>query len=414
MPSTNSGVKAARKIQFGNESVMGTRVLADTIWRGTGGLKDDRNVVFPEEDVGYISGTDRSYIAWKGGTLTLDPIAANFEQLPQILTSAIKAVTTGVADGGGSGKVYQYTAPMTQAEADAVVITTKSFEVGDNQEVEFCDYGYVRNFKLSGAQKQPWLVSAEFGTRAVDVNDLFQSATITCATADNSFSDSGNGLAIFSANMGLKVIGSTYNDGIYTVSSASADKVIVTTALPASETPASVTLKQHFTPAATLPAVEEMLFGMSKLYIDAIGGTIGTSQKSNTLYAATLNYDTGIVEKFLGDGRLDFSFFAMTKPSVKLDLTFEHNGSANVEKEMWRSQTARLLQIKCEGSTLTTGATYTKKSMIINLCGKWEDFKVLGDENGNDIIQGTFRAAYDSTGGKFAEIIVVNELSALP
>ena len=44
----------------------------------------------------------------------------------------------------------------------------------------------------------------------------------------------------------------------------------------------------------------------------------------------------------------------------------------------------------------------------------WEKFEKLGENNGNDVLEGDFRVAYDPTAAKYAEIIVVNELASLP
>jgi hypothetical protein len=68
--------------------------------------------------------------------------------------------------------------------------------------------------------------------------------------------------------------------------------------------------------------------------------------------------------------------------------------------------------LKFEGNALTTSGTFTYKTLIIDLAGTWESFDSIGDMNGNDIVTGTFRAGYDATAAKFAEIKVVNETAA--
>ena len=67
------------------------------------------------------------------------------------------------------------------------------------------------------------------------------------------------------------------------------------------------------------------------------------------------------------------------------------------------------------GSTLVTAGTgFTTKVLRIDLAGKWEKFEKLGEENGNDILTGTFRSRYNATEAAFAEIKVVNELATVP
>lgn len=172
---------------------------------------------------------------------------------------------------------------------------------------------------------------------------------------------------------------------------------------------------QAFTAAASLPAVEDMLFGLTKVYIDAVSGTFGTTQKTFTLLAAKLTYKTGLLAKYTADGRLDFSFVQTTMPECTLELTFEHDATSVAEKAAWKAGTARLIRLKTEGNNFTTaGTAYSKKTMIIDVAGKWESFGPLDDQDGNDIYVGMFRGRYNATRADFGKIIMVNALSALP
>ncbi len=57
-----------------------------------------------------------------------------------------------------------------------------------------------------------------------------------------------------------------------------------------------------FTPALTIPAVSEMLFNRSKLFIDNVGATIGTTQILNSWIDAKLKITTGLKAQFTADG----------------------------------------------------------------------------------------------------------------
>ena len=166
---------------------------------------------------------------------------------------------------------------------------------------------------------------------------------------------------------------------------------------------------------AILQTVEDALFSKSKLYIDATSDTIGTTQISNTLISAELSVATGWQAVHTASGRLDFSFIKQVQPEIKLDITFEHNNTASLEKYNWRNGIARLLQIKIEGNALASaGALYTLKTININLAGKWDTFEKIGEQDGNDIVTGHFIARYDSTSALFASIVVVNEVATMP
>jgi hypothetical protein len=165
----------------------------------------------------------------------------------------------------------------------------------------------------------------------------------------------------------------------------------------------------------TIPAVEEMLFSKSSLYLDASSDTIGTTVVSNTLTNATLTIKTGWQAVHTASGRIDFSFIKQVQPEIKLDVTFEHNATATTEKANWRNGVARLLQIKCVGSALASaGATYTYKTMLIKLAGKWDTFEKIDEVDGNDVVTGHFIAKYNSTSALFASLVVVNELATMP
>jgi hypothetical protein len=329
-----AGIKALRKIQGGREATAGTAVAATFLWRGMGTIEDQLEVVFPEEDIGLISGSDRTYIPKLLAALTMDETESTFEQLPYIGAAGILDLTTGVTDTGGSGKIYTYTmTTSTQA-----TVRTYTLEGGDDQQEEEMEYSHVSSFTLSGKAGEAWKVGADWAGRQV--------------------------------------------------------------------TPST------FTGSIAIPSVEEMLFSKTKLYIDAT--TIGTTQKTLTLLEATLNVNTGLVPVFTADGQLYFSFIKQTQPEVTLDITFEHDGTAVAEKAAWRAQTARLIQLKCEGSTLTTaGSSYSVKTMLINLAGKYESMEKLGEQDGNDVLKATLRARYHSTSNQFMTMTIVNQLTSL-
>ncbi|MBK9711563.1 MAG: hypothetical protein IPO81_09605 [Kouleothrix sp.] len=170
--------------------------------------------------------------------------------------------------------------------------------------------------------------------------------------------------------------------------------------------------------AATLPTVEDALFGKSKVYLDAIGGTSGTTQVQNAVLGYKLNFSFPTVFKKTADGQLYFSFPQYVDQEIGGEITFEHDTivlGASGAKLDWRAQTPKLLQIKIEGANVTTpGTAYSKKTIIINLPIKWKVANPLSDMNRNDTVKMTFRARYNTTAGTAGNIIVVNELSALP
>jgi len=328
------GIEKLRKLQIGAEDTMGTAVAATSILRMNGMPDDQRETMFVDEHVGYLSGVDRTYVPKLLAALTSEG-EATFEQLPYLLNAAVEN-SAGVQDGAGSGYVYTYDLPTTAQNT----LKTYTIEGGDDQQAEELEYCFVENMVLSGAPGEAWKATADWLGRQVS--------------------------------------------------------------------------KTTFTASLDLPMVEEILFSKSKLYIDAADGTIGTTVKSSVLLGAELSIKTGWAPVFTGDGKLYFTFIKCVDPEVLLKVTFEHNATAVAEKDAWIAQTARLMRLLVQGSALGTSGAYTYKTLQIDLAGKWEDFEVIGAQDGNDIVTGTLRARYNATADLFGQVVVVNELSALP
>lgn len=169
------------------------------------------------------------------------------------------------------------------------------------------------------------------------------------------------------------------------------------------------------TGALSVPTVEEILFSKGKLYIDAVSGTLGNTQQTNTWLGFDLAIETGWHPVWTADGQLYFSFAKSTRPAMVLQCTFEHDSFAVAEKAAWRAQTPRQIRLLFEGNSLTTGGTaYQKKTLKIDLAGKWQSFGALEDTEGNDSVTGTFVARYNSIAALFSNIVVVNQLASLP
>lgn len=159
------GIVALKKVQFGLETQAGTAVVSDTVWRGTGEIKDARELVMVDEQVGSLLPVGNQYESHKEATFTMGETEATFEQLPFILTCAVKAMQTGVVDTDGSGYIYIF----TLATGSVQTPNTATIECGDNQRVDEMEYSFVTDFDLNGAAKEAWKVTANWvGRQATD------------------------------------------------------------------------------------------------------------------------------------------------------------------------------------------------------------------------------------------------------
>jgi len=161
-----NGIKSLRKIQIGQEaSAGGTTDIASTIWRGMGVITDNRETTFPEEDIGILGGTTRSYVAMAGGEISLEG-DATFEQMPYIFNAGV--YKTAQTTDSGSGYIYIWTAQNASTDPiESTDLQTLMFEAGDNNEVEIMRYGFVREFNLSGNAAEAMAINATLQGREV-------------------------------------------------------------------------------------------------------------------------------------------------------------------------------------------------------------------------------------------------------
>lgn len=414
------GLTELRKIQLGRERKnggdAGTAVAATAVWRGQGLGEDQTVKKRPNENVGLFLPTTRQYTAYNLAGCKLGSDPATFEQLPYVLAAAIRGIEKGTRDGAGSGYVYTYDLPKDPAAVELTAIT------------------------------------------------------IAFAMATKKITDSGNGLAFVKTGDLIQVDGSTSNDGIYTVATGGvAAEVVVTEALVDEPVGDSVTVtvltqtytieagnnhqayetaygycasfelagkggadidvvtlasswagrqwsKTTFTPALALPSVSELLFGRAKLYIDAIGGTMGTTEKPGVMQDYGLKCTSGLRHGFGGTGNLYFNKAQrVVSPSLQLTLGMLYDDVAVAEVDAWEADTPRKIQIKIEGPTLSVaGTTYSKKTVLLNLIGSWSKFSGLEGAQLGDLVRGTFDCGWDTTAAAGPSIVVVNELAALP
>jgi hypothetical protein len=171
------GIKDLRRIQLGRESSAGVEVDATRRWRGTGVIEDNLTIIFPEENVGIVGGTDRSYIPHVEAGITFDPTPATFEQILHLLEAGI-CVDTPAQNGSGSGYVYEYQWPTTTQYTVASNLKTYTIEGGDDQQEEQFLYAVCKSIKLSGAVNQAVMMSATWFGRQVAPGTFTAAATI--------------------------------------------------------------------------------------------------------------------------------------------------------------------------------------------------------------------------------------------
>lgn len=176
-----------------------------------------------------------------------------------------------------------------------------------------------------------------------------------------------------------------------------------------------------FTGAIAIPSVEDALVSNGKLYLDAIGGTVGSTAISNQLLAFKVDMEGMWIPKWTIDGALYFTFAQYANQKISGELTFEHDtivSGTGQNKAKWRAQTPQLMRLDIPGSAYTTPGTGTsfsgKKGLRFDLPIKWTNFAELGDQDGNDTVTATWSSRYNATAATAGSVLVCNEVSTLP
>lgn len=172
-----------------------------------------------------------------------------------------------------------------------------------------------------------------------------------------------------------------------------------------------------FTGALSLPSVEEAVVLAGKVYLDDVDGTPGTTQVSTAIISFDLKISARWRPAFTMDGSLSYSRVDFTGFDVEGSLVYLHDtaaGGATGAKTFFRNRTPKILYLDLIGGAVETGGTaYQEKHIIVELPIKYGNPKIA-DDDGDDTVEFTFKSRYNDTYGSRGQIIVVNELSALP
>ena len=171
------------------------------------------------------------------------------------------------------------------------------------------------------------------------------------------------------------------------------------------------------TPALSIPTVEDAVLAMGKVYIDAIGGTYGTTQVSAQILAFEITHEIMWVPKWAIDGNKYFSHLVYAGHKITGKLTFEHDTAVKRSggaKSEFEARTAKKLRISLLGSALTTPATHATKKVNFDMPIKYIKVGTLDEMDGNDIVDMEFRSRYNATAADQGSIVVVNQVTALP
>jgi hypothetical protein len=166
-----------------------------------------------------------------------------------------------------------------------------------------------------------------------------------------------------------------------------------------------------FTAALSLLAVQQAILPKTKLYIDAIGGTIGTTQKSGVLMGATVSVETGLAPVIVGDNnQVMVGIKVVKKPVINfsLALELEQDATSHVaqQRAIYEAGTAQIFRLELLGDD-------ANHKLWIDFVGKYDNVGDYESRDGNIVVTLEGHAAFDATAALFAKFTVTNQLATL-
>ena len=164
-----------------------------------------------------------------------------------------------------------------------------------------------------------------------------------------------------------------------------------------------------FTAALSVPTVEEVLFNKTQLYLDASGGTIGTTLKAGVLVEANVKVKTGLIVVPVANGQLYFQAHKWTQPEITYSLTVELEdtvGLVAAERAIFEAGGTRLVRLKALGSG--------SKSFQIDMAAKYDAIGNYENNDGNTTVTLEGHAVASSADSLSFTTTVVNTLATVP
>ena len=181
--------------------------------------------------------------------------------------------------------------------------------------------------------------------------------------------------------------------------------------------------------STSIASVNDLVFGLSRLFLDAVDGTIGTTQIEDQYKGFEITFEGMWEKQFTGEGNTangpiwTFVVFADKKVTGKLTLLHDpavdgNSGLMSVFRTL-PSVPTRLMRIDCLGAaygTAGSGTLFTggRKGIRIDLPITVTKVSPLSDESKVMVRTVEFESRYNATYGSAGSITVANEISALP
>jgi hypothetical protein len=147
------------------------------------------------------------------------------------------------------------------------------------------------------------------------------------------------------------------------------------------------------------------------LYIDAIGGTPGTTQVSDTLINWSIELNNQLERKYFAQNTKDAGGVTIGEIELKATLLFEAAASAALtEFDNWNAATQRLVRFEFGQNEVIDGSD--KKFVTVDMPGAWDALNLGSTDKNTRAYEMSLQYVYDVTNGYGLQIRAQNDRSA--
>jgi hypothetical protein len=169
-----------------------------------------------------------------------------------------------------------------------------------------------------------------------------------------------------------------------------------------------------FTGSLSVQSVQRFPFNKAQICIDASGGTMGDTQKTDLLTAFQWTLETMFKPFYTSDGNLYFTSLTEDEKKPVLALTFKRGSTSEAERNYYDSRTTRLIRLKLLGQTELDSEQSNVPYLYLDQAVRYFKWPTPSSKDGQRVVQVTAEGVYDSTWGKMFEAALFTNLSAVP
>ena len=145
----------------------------------------------------------------------------------------------------------------------------------------------------------------------------------------------------------------------------------------------------------------------TRLYIDAFGGTAGTTAVDGTLVNWEVELDNGMEHEHYAQNDVNAGVITVGEVSATAKLTFRADPAVSLtEWGNWDAGTKRLVQLKFGDNVVIDGAD--KEFVKINMAGAWSAVELGGSNQNSRMYELTYQYIYDPTNVYGVQILAQN------